>query len=190
MAARRFAHRRMPLRSYRCQFASSLAQRAPSSCSSNIASASMVMSIVLPTTTPPLSTTSFQLTPKSWRLILVLATNPAPHPRDPLSIHCPSFSSHHGVRPLAKVVNFELNLARHPSDHQRASQDVVARACDFYLIACECDPRVTLDIQKISTAEVRVTLRLSRQIVPASMVTSADDWPGFSGSKTSDPLTF
>jgi hypothetical protein len=60
---------------------------------------------------------------------------------------------------LTEVVDLELNLARHPSDHQRASQDVVARACDFYLIACECDPRMMLDIQKISTAEVRVTLR-------------------------------
>src|SRR5256886_8900330 len=64
--------------------------------------------------------------------------------------------------PLAEVIDLELNLARHPSDHQRASQDIVARACDFHLIACKRDPRMMLDIQKISTAEVRVTLRLSR----------------------------
>jgi hypothetical protein len=63
---------------------------------------------------------------------------------------------------LAEVADIEFNLARHPSDRQRASQDVVARACDFDLIACECDPRMILNIQKISAAEVRVTLRLSR----------------------------
>src|SRR6266849_3730205 len=90
-----------------------------------------------------------------------LGDEPGPHPRTlvyPFSVRLfPPRSS-----PLAKVVDLELNLARHPSDHERASQDVVTRASDFYLIACECDPWVMLDIQKISAAEMRVTLRLSR----------------------------
>ena len=64
--------------------------------------------------------------------------------------------------PLAEVPDIEFNLARYSSDGQRASQDVVARACDFDLIAFECDPRMILDIQKISAPEVRVTLRLPR----------------------------
>jgi hypothetical protein len=63
---------------------------------------------------------------------------------------------------LAEVPDIEFNLATYSSDRQRASQDVVARACHFDLIAFECDPRMMLDIQKISAAEVRVTLRLSR----------------------------
>jgi hypothetical protein len=35
-------------------------------------------------------------------------------------------------------------------------------ACDFDLIAFECDPRMILDIQEISAPEARVTLRLPR----------------------------
>jgi hypothetical protein len=45
--------------------------------SRRIASASIVISTMLPTTTPPLSKVLFQLTPKSWRLIVVLAVRPA-----------------------------------------------------------------------------------------------------------------
>jgi hypothetical protein len=60
--------------------------------SSNIASASIVISTVLPTTMPPLSMVSFQLTPKSCRLIEVLATKPA-RVFGPLSTP----SSHQGV---------------------------------------------------------------------------------------------
>jgi hypothetical protein len=42
-----------------------------------IASASIVISTMLPTTTPPLSKVLFQLTPKSWQLIVALAVKPA-----------------------------------------------------------------------------------------------------------------
>src|SRR5262249_26558482 len=49
---------------------------------SRIASASIVISTVLPRTTPLLSKVLFQLTPKSWRLIVALAVKPAlvPYP--------------------------------------------------------------------------------------------------------------
>src|SRR5207248_6522008 len=60
--------------------------------SSKIASASIVISTVLLTTMPPRSMVSFQLTPKSWRLIEVLATKPA-RVFGPLSAP----SSHQGV---------------------------------------------------------------------------------------------
>src|SRR5262249_22324463 len=58
----------------------------------NIASASIVISTMSPTMTPPLSRTPFQFTPKSWRLMVVFATNPA-RIFGPLSTP----SSHHGV---------------------------------------------------------------------------------------------
>ena len=60
--------------------------------SCRIASASIVISTMLPTTTPPLSKVLFQLTPKSWRLIVALAVKPA-LAFGPLSTP----SSHHGV---------------------------------------------------------------------------------------------
>src|SRR5881397_3922835 len=60
--------------------------------SSKIASASIVISMMLLTTRPPRSMVSFQLTPKSWRLIEVLATKPA-RVLGPLS----EPSSHQGV---------------------------------------------------------------------------------------------
>jgi hypothetical protein len=63
---------------------------------------------------------------------------------------------------LAEVPDPQVDLAGYRSDRQRASHDVVAGACDFDLIAFECDPRMILDIEKISAAKVRVTLRLPR----------------------------
>src|ERR1700680_2340939 len=118
------------------------------------------MSIVLPTTIPPLSMNN-SCDAEIGAFDPGLGTNPA-RTLGPLFIHVPSLLVPPRRSPLAEVVDLELHLARHPSDHQRASQDVVARACDFYLMACECDPRMMLDIQKIGTAEVRVTLRLPR----------------------------
>src|SRR5215472_12680210 len=44
---------------------------------SRMASASMVISTRSPTTIPPRSSTEFQLAPKSWRLIVVVARKPA-----------------------------------------------------------------------------------------------------------------
>src|ERR1700730_4156924 len=151
----------MPLRSYRCQFASSprlartfvlfpqyrlCVDRDVDRVADN--DAALVNDII----------------PADAEVVAVdpgLRDESGPHPRtlvDPCSVLLfPPRRS-----PLAEVVDLELHLARHPSDHQGASQDVVARACDVDLIACECDPRVMLDIQKISTPEVRVTLRLAR----------------------------
>src|SRR3990172_3899132 len=52
----------------------------------------MVISTIWPTTLPPRARGAFQLTPKSWRLIVVSATKPA-RVLGPLSTP----SSHHGV---------------------------------------------------------------------------------------------
>jgi hypothetical protein len=85
-----------------------------------------------------------------------LGDEPGPHPRT-LVYPFPIVFFPPRSLPLAEVVDPKLHLARHSADGERARQDVVARTGHFHLIACEYDPRMMLDIEKISTAEVRVT---------------------------------
>src|SRR6266850_6526541 len=159
--ARQGWYRRMPLRGYRCQFAF-----IPRLARSFVLSFQDRLCVDRDVDRVADNDPAFvnDIIPADAEIVAVdpgLGDEPGPHLRTlvyPFSVLLfPPRSS-----PLAEVVDLELNLARHPSDRQRASQDVVARACDFYLIARECDAWVILDIQKISTAEVRVTLRLSR----------------------------
>src|SRR5690242_9671957 len=120
-----------------------------------------MMSIVAPTTTPSLVD---DIVPTDTKVMLVdpgLGDEPGPHPRT-LVYPFPVFFFSPRSSPLAEVVDCKLHLARHSADRERACQDVVARAGNFHLIACECDPRTMLDIKKISAAEMRVTLRLPR----------------------------
>jgi hypothetical protein len=90
-----------------------------------------------------------------------LGDEPGPQPRT-LVYPFPIFFFPPRSSPLAEVVDRKLHLARHSTNRERACQDVVARAGDFHLIAYEYDPRMMLDIKKISAAEMRVALRLPR----------------------------
>src|SRR5713226_2530791 len=151
----------MPLRSYRCQFASS-----PRLACAFVLFSQYRLCVDSDVDRVADNDAAFvnDIIPVDAEIVAVdpgLGDESGPHPRTliyPFSVLLfPPRRS-----PLAEVVDLELHLARHPSDRQRASQDVVVRADNFYLIACECDPWVMLDIQKISAAEMRVTLRLSR----------------------------
>jgi len=143
---------------------------------------SMVMSIVLPTRPRLCPRHSFQLTPKSWRLILAWRrTRPAPS--DPcLSIVRPSLPTTEFA--IGKVVTLSSTSRDTPRIISARLRMLVARACDFYLIAVNVIRGDSRHPRKISTAEVRVTLRLSVQMFRHRWSLPQTTGLGFSGSKT------
>jgi hypothetical protein len=131
----------------------------------------MVISTSLLTTTPPLSSVLFQLTPKSWRLITVWARNPA-RVLGPF-VHA-TFPP--GRRPLPQIANLQTDVARDPSNGQLSRQDVIVVTNHFNLVPSEGNFGMMFHIEEVRTAKVRVSLRLSR---PEGFGIDANFNPGF-----------
>src|SRR5215211_1966054 len=124
--------------------------------SRRIASTSRVGSISLLATTPPPGSSSCQETPKSWRLILAVASKP-------IRRISPLFSSpsHQGRLPLAEVGDVDRDRAGHAANRQvdlaleRAVGGALGEA------AAEADLGVVLDVEEGGAAQVGVAGRLA-----------------------------
>src|SRR5258708_23711947 len=127
---------------------------------SQTASTSMVMNTLSPTITPALSSVSFQLTPKSCRLISAVAIKPARN-LGPLSTHFPPSSSHQGVAHCPRYLTASETGLVTP---RIVSSPLTTESCppvSATLIPFEGNLRKVLNVQKVWTAQMSVALRFA-----------------------------